>query len=70
MKQAGPDWKRTYITNQPHRAEIVMAVLEDHGIEAHMVDKRDSSYLFGDIEIFVLDKDLESSTRLITENEL
>ncbi|MFM7217465.1 MAG: putative signal transducing protein [Bacteroidota bacterium] len=70
MNDTSKDWVRAYITNQPHRAEIVVAVLEDHDIEAHMIDKRDSSYLFGDIEVFVHPKDLEASSRLINENEL
>lgn len=64
------DWSKVYITNQFHRAEIVIAVLEDHDIAASMIDKRDSSYLFGDIEVFVHDKDIEKAKALITENEL
>jgi len=64
------DWEKIYITGQPHRAEIVLAVLEDHGIEAHLIDKRDSSYLFGDVEVYVRPADVEKSRQLITENEL
>jgi transposase InsO family protein len=64
------DWSKVYITNQFHRAEIVIAVLEDHGIEASMIDKRDSSYLFGDIEVFVQEKDIEAARALITDNDL
>ena len=64
------DWSKIYITDQFHRAEIVIAVLEDHDIEASMIDKRDSSYLFGDIEVFVQEKDIEQAKKIILENEL
>lgn len=64
------DWEKVYMTGQQHQAEIVLAVLEDHGIEAYLIDKRDSSYLFGDIEIYVRPTDREESRKLITENKL
>ena len=64
------DWSKIYITDQFHRAEIVIAVLEDYDIEASMIDKRDSSYLFGDIEVFVQEKDIEQAKKIILENEL
>ena len=64
------DWSKIYITDQFRRAEIVIAVLEDHDIEASMIDKRDSSYLFGDIEVFVQEKDIEQAKKIILENEL
>jgi len=64
------DWSKIYITNLFHRAEIVIAVLEDHGIEASMIDKRDSSYLFGDIEVFVHAANIEQAKKIILENEL
>jgi hypothetical protein len=64
------DWEKIYIAAQVHRAEIVKAVLEDHEIEAHLIDKRDSSYLFGDVEVYVRPADVEAARKLITENEL
>ncbi|MFM2134810.1 MAG: hypothetical protein RL021_210 [Bacteroidota bacterium] len=64
------DWEKIYITGQQHQAEIVLAVLEDHGIEAYLIDKRDSSYLFGDIEIYVRPADIEKARTLITDNQL
>ena len=64
------DWEKVYITAHQHQAEIVLAVLEDHGIEAHLIDKRDSSYLFGDIEIYVRPANIEEARKIITENNL
>jgi hypothetical protein len=64
------DWEKIYIAGQLHQAEIVVAVLEDHEIEASIVDKRDSSYLFGDVEVYVQQKDVAEARRIITENQL
>lgn len=64
------NWEKVYITGQLHQAEIVKAVLEDHDIEASIIDKRDSSYLFGDAEVYVQQKDAAEARRIITENQL
>jgi type III secretory pathway lipoprotein EscJ len=64
------DWEKIYIAGQLHQAEIVKAVLEDHEIEASIIDKRDSSYLFGDAEVYVQQKDVAEARRIITENQL
>ena len=42
-----------YTTNKVHLAEMLKQVLADNNIKAFSIDKRDSSYLFGDIEIYV-----------------
>ena len=46
------EWQPVYLSNQLHTVEIVRAILLDHDIESHIVDKRDSSYIsIGDIEV-------------------
>ena len=48
------NWKSVYSTDKPWEAEIAKQVLFDNGIEAVIINKRDSSYLnFGDVEVFV-----------------
>jgi hypothetical protein len=64
------DWERIYIAGHLHQAEIVKAVLEDYSIEASIIDKRDSSYLFGDAEVYVQQKDVAEARRIITEHHL
>ena len=64
------DWVKIYLAGQPHQAEIVLAVLEDHNIEAQVIDKRDSSYLFGNVEIYVDQRNAEEARRIIAKNEL
>ncbi len=66
------EWVKIYTTTQPHKVEIVRAILDEHDIESMVINKSDSSYpgLIGNIEIYVLDK-LEVLARfIIKENEL
>jgi len=64
------NWKRVYFTGQIHRAEIVKSILEDNDIPSVIVDKRDSSYLVGDIELFVRPEDEILSKLIIEQHSL
>ncbi|MFN8355435.1 MAG: DUF2007 domain-containing protein [Spirosomataceae bacterium] len=37
----------------PHRAELARILLTDRGIDAVVLNKKDSSYLFGKCELYV-----------------
>ncbi len=50
MKQ---DWKVVYTTNKIYEAEMLKSLLTEHKIECVSVNKMDSSYLIGDIDIMV-----------------
>jgi hypothetical protein len=47
------NWQKIYKSGVIHRAELVKAVLEDNGIEAVIINKKDSMYNFGEYEVFV-----------------
>lgn len=47
------DWQPVYETDSSYRAEIVRARLNDLGIEAVILNKKDSNYHFGFFEIMV-----------------
>lgn len=47
------NWSSIYSTRDPIRAEIVIGVLRENGIEAVELNKRDSCYgNFGNIEVY------------------
>ena len=49
-----PDWIMVYTNSQPHKINIVKAVLEDNQIRSFEVNKKDSAYTFiGDIDLYV-----------------
>ncbi len=63
------EWQPVYLSNQLHTVEIVRAILLDHDIESHIVDKRDSSYIsIGDIEVYVKKEDAILAKIIIEEN--
>ncbi|HEX5003013.1 MAG TPA: DUF2007 domain-containing protein [Bacteroidia bacterium] len=68
---ADKEWVRVYATDQPHKAGIVKAFLEDNQINTVVVNKKDSSYTFiGDIELYTASEDALLATTLIKVNEL
>jgi galactitol-specific phosphotransferase system IIB component len=71
MVSNDPDWVRVYSTTQPHKIEIVKAVLEDNQISAVEVNRKDSAYTFmGEIDLYVQSKDVVLAQFLIKNNEL
>ena len=56
-----------YTTNQLFEAEMIKQFLYDNDIQAFILNKMDSAYLFGDIEILVSRDDVINSKRLIED---
>lgn len=46
-------WVSVFITDEEFVAELAKGLLEENDIQFVLLNKRDSSYLFGYIEIFV-----------------
>jgi len=61
------DWKKIYATNDFFRIELIRQVLEEHDIPAVIMNKQDSSYRFGQIELFTHENDEAAATALIEE---
>jgi hypothetical protein len=59
------DWQCIFTTRFDHTAEIVKAVLEDNGIKCFLLSKKDSAYLFGDIELYVTSDDVLVAKQII-----
>jgi len=47
------NWICIYSTNKNHLAEIAKGILKEHDIESVIVNKKDSNYLFGLLELYV-----------------
>ena len=47
------DQVHIYSIGNLYRAELIRQMLSDHNIQAFLVNKQDSAYKFGDIELFV-----------------
>lgn len=58
-------WTVVYADGFPPAVELRRAVLEEHGIPAVVLNKRDSSYLFGFVELLVQEEDAVRAESLI-----
>jgi hypothetical protein len=63
------DLVHIYSTGKPYLAELVRQMLSEHQIRAFIVNKQDSAYKFGDIELFVHRDDILRAKKLIREFE-
>jgi hypothetical protein len=47
------NWVCIFSTHELFNAELAKEILYENGIEAVVINKQDSTYLFGNIEIYV-----------------
>ena len=64
------DWVNIYSSTQANDIEIMKAVLADNDILAIDINKKDSSYLFGEIEVYVNRNDALKAKQIIIKNKL
>ena len=62
------DWVTIYSTSKIFEAELVQSVLADNEIECVLINKQDSSYHFGEIEVCVPTGDAFAAKQLILSN--
>jgi hypothetical protein len=63
------NWVKIFSTHEIYKAELLKGLLEENDITAIIVNKKDSSYLFGEAEIFVTADDVVKAKHLITQND-
>ncbi len=64
------DWISVYSTDMLYKAEIVKQVLSDNNIMAFVLNKRDSFYQFGDIEVYVKPGNVMRAKYIVNKIEL
>lgn len=62
-------WTCVYTTSFLHEAELVKGMLEENQITAFLINKQDSVYLFGDIEVHVSSDNAFTATQLINNRD-
>lgn len=63
-------WKKIYATRNPAEASIIQGMLEENNIPVQYMNKQDSSYLIGDIELYVPGHLEEMAKQLVAQNLL
>lgn len=61
------DWVVVYSSNQLYETELVKALLDDNEIENIHMNKQDSAYLFGEIEVYVSAENAFKARQLIIQ---
>ncbi len=63
------NWEIVYTSNQLYEAEMVRNIMEDHDIECVIMNKQDSTYGFGEIEVLVPNENVLVAKQLIQKFE-
>ncbi|MBR6082615.1 MAG: DUF2007 domain-containing protein [Salinivirgaceae bacterium] len=59
------DWQLVYSAKSVVEAEMRRAILESAGLEPIVMNKQDSSYLFGDVEVYVSNEQFERAVEIL-----
>ena len=59
------NWKIIYASNARYQCEMLVQQLESANIHAVLLDKQDSSYHFGQVEVYVAQADMTAAQNLM-----
>lgn len=59
-----------YSSSAVVEVEIYRGVLEENGIEAIIINKQDSAYLFGEAELYVTEIDAFNANQIISNTNI
>lgn len=64
------DWQLVYSSAHEHKVEMVRAVLQDQQIPCVVINKKDSAYLFGELELYVNSDMVLEAKQIINKESL
>jgi len=65
------NWISIFSTDKPWQAEIAKQILNENGIEAVVLNRKDSSYtVFGEVDVFVSKENEAQSKELLNNIEI
>jgi hypothetical protein len=64
------NWVKIYSTNQIQQPEIIKSIFEEANIPCSTIDKKDSSYIFGEIEIYVPEENVAEAITILKEHRI
>jgi hypothetical protein len=63
------DWVIVFSTTQLYEAEIVKNILAENSIECITMNKRDSVYMFGEVEVYVTTDQVLQAKQIIARHQ-
>ena len=64
-----PGWINILTSTNYFQAQIIEGLLVENHIPVIIMNKKDSSYLFGNIEVYVKENDAKNAKRLIEKQK-
>ena len=64
------DFMLIYTSTKPLEIAAAISLLEEQDIPAYKINKKDSSYIFGEIELYVSADLVDRAKLILTENDL
>ncbi len=64
------DFTLIYTSTKPLEIAAAISLLEEQDIPAYKINKKDSSYIFGEIELYVSAELVDRAKLILTENDL
>lgn len=64
------DWQLIHSTGTLEKAEFIRNTFEKQGLHVVVMNKKDSVYQFGDIELYVLKDEMETALELLKTIQL
>ena len=61
------EWQKVFEYNTPYRVEIVKAILDKHGLNPIVMNKKDTAYQLGQFEVRVHPDNVIKAIRIINE---
>jgi len=59
------NWKIVYTADRLYKVELVKGLLDQAKIESVIMNKKDSEFPVGDVELFVDDKDYDKAREIV-----
>jgi len=63
------NWVKVYSSSKLYEIELIRGLLKENNIESVTMDKQDSAYLFGVIELYVNVENAFRAKQLIEQNQ-
>ena len=62
------EWVMVYSAFKAYKIDIIQGLLAESGIESNTINKQDSNYLFGEIELYVCNDDAFKAKQIIEKH--
>lgn len=63
-------WVKIYSSDSPVQVEIAKSLLLESNIDSFDISKKDSAYIFGEIELYVKENNEVIAKLILTQNNL